>query len=521
MRVSTFFAAVVIAAVTAVLGVSGAFASPVTVNFGSTGDNFMYAGVHGSTDYRERNWGTWEHVVVGPNTTGGAPPYRGLLHTDVSSLASIPSLSVQSAALTLTVSSVLKRGDLAAGESYDVELYLLDDANAGWWEGSGNDAVVPGASSWNYWAHNTTPWVGGTGIGTSAASPGLSALLGTATIHPNAADPNAMQIGDKVSFNITSPQGLAAVQSWATGGTNAGFFLKTNLDTGETNARQGAVYFGSKENAVADRRPVLSVDFTTPAIAHYRFEDATSADGAQAADFLGLNHGTYRSTVAQSSDTPAALPGSSQSISLNGGGHVDLTTLPGVGSALNEDGVKFDFWVKTDSTAKTRMFGTFNTGPDQTAVAMTANTDHWLSHVPGTTALFLRESGTTREVSAYFDASQVDIYDGEWHHVAWAINEPLTKGLSSSFDPSVFTLTVDGSPVALTYTPGKGLNAGDGFNEFANPFRIGAAGRETHFNERFFGQFDNFTISIIPEPGTGLLLMLAGLVGLCFRRRRR
>ncbi len=482
MRVSTFFAAVGIAAVAAVLGAPGASASPVTVNFGSTGDNFMYAGVHSGVDYRERNWGAWEHVVVGPNTTAGAPPYRGLLHTDVGSLASVPNLSVQSAALTLTVSSVAKRGDLAAGESYDVELYLLDGANAGWSEGNGDNAVVPGASSWNYRAHNTTPWVGGAGLGTSTASPGLSTLVGTATIHPNAADPNAMQIGDKVSFNITGPQGLAAVQSWATGGTNAGFFLKTNLDTGETNARQGAVYFGSKENVVADRRPELSVTYTTPsgiAIGDVIGVDLAAAGGSATGFNIINSNGIIPDGSVVRYRNGSVIPGVSLSFSGAAGFVND-------GAAAGWPGTSNDPYYMDQEVALRDLAYGIGAGSELTLTFAGLNDS--LTYDLRTYALYDRADTRSRE-------ERITVTDG-------AGTQSFTSTRSSRWLAD--TLEDGGTVFEGLKTDGSGnlvvtVTGPVGNNPFLNAVVLQA----------------------VPEPGTGLLLMLAGLVGLCFRRRRR
>ncbi len=283
MRRFTLFVAIGTAAVVW-FDAASASAAPVTVNFGSDGDNFMYAPMG------DHNWGTWEHVIVGPNLTTNGPPYRGLYHFDISSLTGVPNISVQSATLSLTVSDVSKRGTLT---SYDVELYLLDDSNAGWLEGTGSAAVVPGASSWSSLAHGTASWTGGPGVGVSTASPGLSTLLGTATIAPA-----TMAVDDKVSFQITSPEGIAVLQSWAGGGTNAGFFLKTSTDTGTTNSGWGAVYFGSKENTTESRNPVLSVDYTTP----IALDDVIGIDFASAGgSATGFNVFSSNTTIADGS----------------------------------------------------------------------------------------------------------------------------------------------------------------------------------------------------------------------------
>jgi hypothetical protein len=92
-------------------------------------------------------------------------------------------------------------------------------------------------------------WTGGEGIGISTNS-GIRTLLATATI-----DVNTFVIGSTVTFFIESPEGLAALETWARGGTNAGFLLTTDEASGGMNALQVA----SSEYATVASRPTLRV----------------------------------------------------------------------------------------------------------------------------------------------------------------------------------------------------------------------------------------------------------------------
>ncbi len=464
MRAFTLSAALAFASV-ACLPHAYTFAGPVTVNFGSTGDNFMYSPMG------NYNWGSWEHILVGPNLTTNGPPYRGLLHTDINSLTSVPNISVQSATLTLTVSSVAKRGTLA---NYDVELYLLDDSNAGWVEGTGNATVVNGASSWNYLAYNATPWTGGAGVGASVGSAGLRALLGTATIVPA-----SMAIDDKVSFQITSPEGVAALQSWSTGGTNAGFFLKTSTDTGTTTSDWGAVYFGSKENSTISRQPVLSVDYTTPiALGDVIGVDFASAGGSA----TGFNVFNSNTTIADGSVIRYNGDTVVHGVSLDFQGGNGFTN---PGETAGWIGASSDPYYADQETALRDIVYASGSG---SALTLTfSGLDDALSYDMRVYSLFDRSDIRDRQEA-------ITVTDGlgtrSWTSTRYSrwLAESLEDG-GTLFEK----LKTDGNGNLVVTVTGPVGN---------NPF------------------LNAIVLQAVPEPGTGLML-LAGLVGSCFRRRRK
>jgi len=122
------------------------------------------------------------------------------------------------------------------------------DANAAWIEGSGDaDPADPGESTWNNLAHPSTAWTGGAGGGASIAT-----LVDTVTI----TNPSTVSVGDTLTFTLSGTE-LDKLETWAAGGTNAGFLLKTTEGTA-----QNAIRVGSSENSTASYRPSLDVTYT-------------------------------------------------------------------------------------------------------------------------------------------------------------------------------------------------------------------------------------------------------------------
>ncbi len=204
-------------------------------------DNFMY----NSASYTNTNWGTTTPIVIGLNSA--TTTYRTLMRFDLSTL-NRQQKQVKWATLTLTETAIAKI--VKANGNFETRLFLLADSNAGWVEGSKNAATAgTGESCWRWRQYNTVGWTGGEGIGISTNS-GIRTLLATATI-----DVNTFVIGSTVTFFIESPEGLAALETWARGGTNAGFLLTTDEASGGMNALQVA----SSEYATVASRPTLRV----------------------------------------------------------------------------------------------------------------------------------------------------------------------------------------------------------------------------------------------------------------------
>lgn len=225
-------------------------------------DNFMYS----APSWQDSSWGQWTTPRLAAGSNNTTPDvYRTLLRFDPSDLAGRFD-KINSATLTLTHDSLSKLGSA----DLPLQLYLIDNANAAWIEGTGSasNPAPLGDPTWSHLAYNTVSWAGGPGIGSDASSPGLSALLDTVTItNPS----GSVSVGDTIDFEIDSPAGLAALESWANGGTNAGLFVKTDEAAG-----QNAVLVGSAEHGNAARRPQLSIAYSDPKPAVWL--DATAID---------------------------------------------------------------------------------------------------------------------------------------------------------------------------------------------------------------------------------------------------
>jgi len=212
--------------------------------FGASDDNFIFS----FSSYVNVNWGAWTtpELVIGMNNS--VDKYRGIMRFDPSSLA-IAGKQVKCATLELTIDATSKikpeNGD------FETRLFLLDNANADWVEGTKNAATAgTGESCWAWRKYATAAWTGGAGIGNSTNSPGISALLDSVFI-----DTSAIAVGKKLTFFIDTPEGIAALTSWIRGGVNPGFLLTTD----ENPIGQNAIHVGSSEHGTVSRRPVLRI----------------------------------------------------------------------------------------------------------------------------------------------------------------------------------------------------------------------------------------------------------------------
>jgi len=125
-------------------------------------------------------------------------PYRSLLRFDLSSLRARYT-ALESATLTLAVRDVSKIS--VARGNFDLKLFLVDDANAAWTEGTKNAAVAgAGDSCWEFLSFDTVGWAGGKGIGANSTSTGVSNLLASVTV-----DVATVTNGHKIVFTLDSP----------------------------------------------------------------------------------------------------------------------------------------------------------------------------------------------------------------------------------------------------------------------------------------------------------------------------
>lgn len=226
------------------VGLAAPASAQLSANVVATEDNFFWQGGPNN------NFGAWVTPQLAIGLNNATQTYRTLLRFNLVSLGEM--YEINSAALTLTQAS---NGKIvpAKGASFDTHLFLLDNSNAAWIEGTGSSAAVVGAACWNSLAyHATTPTArtGGAGIGKSVASAGISQLVDTVSINTS-----AIAVGDKIVFDLASMK--PTLQTWATGGVNAGFFLTTD----ETSSGQNARLVGSREHTTAAYRPTLTLNY--------------------------------------------------------------------------------------------------------------------------------------------------------------------------------------------------------------------------------------------------------------------
>jgi hypothetical protein len=215
--------------------------------FVASEDNFMYSS--SASGWWNRNWGKWTtpQLGIGLNNTA-KDTYRALLRFTLTNL-NLRARTVTAATLTLTQASNGKI--VPANGAFETRLFLLDESNAEWIEGTNSAALAsPEESCWNWRRYDTAAWSGGPGIGNGAALPGIASLLAAAAI-----DADTIAVGTPVTFRIDSPDGLAALEKWARGGSNAGFLLATD----EVSGGQNALLVASREHGTAAWRPTLTV----------------------------------------------------------------------------------------------------------------------------------------------------------------------------------------------------------------------------------------------------------------------
>src|SRR5690606_3296535 len=94
------------------------------------------------------------------------------------------------------------------------------------------------------------------------------------------------------------------------------------------------------------------------------------------------------------------------------------------------------------------------------------------------------------------DETTNNLYDDQWHHVVWRLDNLATNATSAGGGPSAknpFSLWIDGQEIGLSYSGSLGSDVF--FNDFNNPFWIGGAGRDAVIIPNSFdGQFDEFAI---------------------------
>ncbi|MCC6423773.1 MAG: DNRLRE domain-containing protein [Phycisphaerales bacterium] len=234
------------AAVVAVIGMSASAATVVTFQDGATSS--LWSGAYDGTQDATMNWGGAANNNTGGSwimsTTGLA--VHSLLQFDISSLAGKG--TIDSATLKLT-----RRSIGANDQTYNVYIYQLADANAGWQQGTGTgSAATAGDVTWNNRIHSSTPWAGSAGAST-AGTDYISTPVATISYEANVANGLVYEI----------PLSNTLIEHWISG-PNAGLII---MAEDGTYGSQDAGFFTSEAGLVdgfgttADR-PLLEVTYT-------------------------------------------------------------------------------------------------------------------------------------------------------------------------------------------------------------------------------------------------------------------
>jgi hypothetical protein len=268
-------------------------------------------------------------------------------------------------------------------------------------------------------------------------------------------------------------------------------------------------------------------------MAYYRFEDATSNDGAVARDQTGNHHGTYSNDVSRVPGVPLIGGLAANFSDLNPKRYVaqpDSLDDFAVGMA---DGYGIELWVRTNDTADDKpVLGTLaDNGTDHTGFSIELNRrgDNFNTQ-SRRTLFFLRDHSPNGDNFDDFsfhidhtDPANIDIYDGRWHHVFWNATDP------SNHQAEVY---IDGQSQSLTIGRTQSPDLGDPFQY--DPFignrnlRGGPAdpGPVADIDEVAFyadalppHRIQTHYATGTPEPNASLLLLIA-LGGLLLHRRR-
>jgi hypothetical protein len=247
-------------------------------SFGTSDDNLIW---ERSFIYHEtRNWGVHDEIFVGMNDVNWF--YRGLMRFDLEPMRAAYT-TFENAELTLTVNSV-DRINPQYGD-FELRLFLLADANAGWDERSEYATEENGASCWQFLSHDDITWAGGGGIGNSTASAGISNLLASVVI-----DADTITNDHKIVMSLDSPVALSTVESWMNGGVNAGLLLVTD----EASAGQNTLILCSSEHSDPTRRPELKINYTADVTTYEPSGDNFMYNGS--VGFRDTNWGAWTTT---------------------------------------------------------------------------------------------------------------------------------------------------------------------------------------------------------------------------------
>lgn len=200
------------------------------------------------------NYGGRTTILVG--VLGSGRVRGGLVGFDVSALAG-HYLTIDSMTLRLYVDATS-----AAGSSQTISVALEQAGNAGWVEGTANSATQTGSADWNYAAHTSGAWLGGTNGARTASD--LYGNVGSLAVSATGTG----QTGTFVDFTLSAASLPASVNTltkiielWlgSGGANNAGLLLSYGA-----NVSNPQWQFASSESATASHAPQLIITYTVP-----------------------------------------------------------------------------------------------------------------------------------------------------------------------------------------------------------------------------------------------------------------
>ncbi len=412
--------------------------------------------------------------------------------------------SVNSITLQLTVKNLYTSNPVGT-----VHAHLLADANAGWVEGTyataDGQSSTPndGFSTWNYRQRTTQTWAGSVGAG-AAGTDYVAPSLGSKGYNAS-----ATPVGTKFTLNLGD--GSSFLETWVSGGTNAGFFLRESSGTSSNR-----INFHSKEAGTVSHRPILIIDYNPQSyyaaaihqglLGHWHFDQVV---GTRAFDSTtNYNHATFTGLHETNSWRTGVLDGA---LDLNGqNGHAS-------GSIPQANGLSeltMSVWAKRESSMNDHAgiwLHRTGTTPDVTGFNIAVDADKKLQ--------FRVMGAQLNSVNGTFAA------DGDWYHLAgtWKQGE-------------LMELYLDGERVAWTDSnvPNTLLTGDDLWR-----FGFDTAGSNRYFNGQvddaamwgrvlepaeilalYNGGLQGINAAMVPEPGTWLMLLAAAACGLLVRRRR-